>query len=293
VFRRALRRERFDLIHLHYPHRYGVFLEDIADYPFVVSAWGSEILPMVPEPDSDKAIKVSYLRRATRVVALSNFLAEAIAQYAGLDRTRIVMQYWGVDLTQFTPGSTPCHDPIIGFAKALSRQYGAEYLIDALPRILNVVPEARLLMLGTGELENTLRERAHQLRVGHRIEWVGEVDHSRMPQQFARMALSVMPSVYPSETLGVAALESQAMQVPVVASRIGGVPESVIDGETGILVPARNSDSLADAIVTLLANSDLRRWMGRQGRAHVERRFDWRCTLEDMSTLYRSVVTSK
>src|SRR5207245_5267907 len=103
-------------------------------------------------------------------------------------------------------------------------------------------------------------------------------------------ALSVMPSVYASETLGVSALESQAMGVPVVASRIGGIPESVIDCETGLLVEARDVQSLADAIVKPLLAKEKRVRLGKQGRAFVERQFDWRRTLEDTVALYSEVL---
>jgi glycosyltransferase involved in cell wall biosynthesis len=292
VFSDALRATNADIVHLHYPQPYSVFVEEMTDAPFIVSTWGSEIVPMVEESEHAKALKVSYLRHADRVVALSHFLADATVAYAGLDSTRVVMQYWGVDLDQFRPGAAPCGEPVIGFAKALSRQYGAEYLIEALPAVLRAVPGARVLMLGTGDMEAGLRAQAEQLGVGHAIEWLGRVDYADMPRVYARMALSVMPSVYPSETLGVSALESQAMNVPVVASRIGGIAEGVLDGETGILVPPRDARSLADAIVELLRRPDLRRRLGEQGRAHVQRYFDWQQSLEHMAALYRDRIVA-
>jgi L-malate glycosyltransferase len=292
VFRRAINEVSFDLIHLHYPHPYSLFLGDIGNYPLIVSTWGSEIVPMVVESDRDRERKVSFLRRANRVVASSQFLADATAHYAGMDRNRIVMHYWGVDLDQFRPRAEPCNEPVIGFAKNLAQPYGAEYLIDALPQVLRVLPGTRVLMLGRGNLESSLRRRADRLAVGETIQWVGPIDHSLMPDYYSRMALSVMPSTHPSETLGLSALESQAMGVPVVASRIGGIPESVVDGETGILVPPRDSQALAAAILELLLNRDLRNRLGRQGRPHVERHFDWRRTMESMIELYRGVMTS-
>ena len=291
VFREALDRSTFDLIHLHYPHPYSVFLEDIGSRPLVVSTWGSEMVPMVAETDHDRERKSAILRRADRVVALSEFLAEATARYAAMDRNKVVTQYWGVDLDTFTPRERPCHDAVIGFAKGLSRQYGAEYLIDALPIVLERLPHARVLMIGGGELTAAIKERADRLGVSVCVDWVGPVDHSAMPSYYARMAVSVMPSAYPSETLGLSALESQAMGVPVVASRIGGIPESVVDGETGILVPPRDPKALAAAMLELLLNRDLRNRMGQQGRMHVERRFDWRCTLAKMTELYRDVTS--
>jgi L-malate glycosyltransferase len=290
VFRRSVAQSRWDLIHLHYPHPYSIWIDEIRDYPLIISTWGSEILPWDPEPELAKALKVSYLRRAQRVIASSDFLADATAEYAGIERKQIVRHYWGVDLDQFRPSEEPCNEPVIGFAKALTTKYGAEYLINALPQVLKVIPQARLLMLGGGNLEGSLKQQAARLGVSKAIEWVGRVNHSQMPHYYTRMAVSVMPSVYVSETLGVSALESQAMQVPVVASRIGGIPESVIDGETGLLVPARDTQSLADAIVKLLLDKEKRLRLGKQGRVFIERQFDWRHTLEKTVALYREVV---
>jgi L-malate glycosyltransferase len=292
VFRHALHQSSFDVIHVHYPHPYSLFLEDIRSYPLVVSTWGSEIVPMVAESDADKEKKVSILRRANRVVALSKFLAKATGDYAAIDPKKIVMHYWGVDLAQFSPRGKRSDDPVIGFTKGLSRQYGAEYLVDALPIVLKRVPKARVLMIGGGELTAAIRERAYHLGVSKSIEWLGPIDHSVIADYYARMTLSVMPSAYPSETLGLSALESQAMAIPVVASRIGGIPESVVDGETGILVPPRDPEALAAAILELLSSRDLRDQMGRHGRMHVERHFDWRCTLEKMTALYRDLTSS-
>jgi glycosyltransferase involved in cell wall biosynthesis len=268
-------------------------MEDIRNYPLVISTWGSEILPNEPEPEVVRAAKVSYLRKAQRVIALSDFLADATAEYAGIDRRQVVRHYWGVDLDQFRPRQEPCDEPVIGFAKALTTKYGAEYLIDALPRILKVVPQARLIMVGDGNLEALLRQRAARLGVHRAIDWIGRVQHSEMPHYYARMALSVMPSIYASETLGVSALESQAMRVPVVASRVGGIPESVIDGETGVLVAARDAQALADAIVKLLVDNERRIRLGNQGRAFVERQFDWRRTLQNTVALYHEVVSER
>ena len=113
-------------------------------------------------------------------------------------------------------------------------------MIEAMPQVLRRVPEARVMMLGAGPEEPALRTSAKDLGVADAITWHGHIPHEQMPSYYRQMALTVVPSVHDSETLGVSALESQAMQVPVVGSRIGGLPESVLDGQTGLLVPPRS-----------------------------------------------------
>jgi glycosyltransferase involved in cell wall biosynthesis len=292
-FREVMKAARPDLIHVHFPDAYSVPLEDIGEVPLVVSTWGAEIIRMTPESETDRLRKVALLRRADRVLASSQCLADATASYAGLAPGRVTRLYWGVDLDQFTPHPRPAEGSVIGFAKALFPKYGAGYLIEALPRVLARVPEARVMMLGKGPKEPGLRDRADRLGVADAITWHGSVEYGQMPAHFARMSLSVVPSVHQSETLAVAALESQAMQVPVVASRIGGLTESVLDGRTGLLVPPRDPSALAEAIIRLLGDANLRTALGQQGRRHIEEHFDWRRSLEQTVDVYSELLEGR
>jgi glycosyltransferase involved in cell wall biosynthesis len=292
-FRKTLRIAKPDLIHVHFPGAFSVPLEDLPGLPLVVSTWGAEIIPLSPENDSERRVKIALLQRADRVVALSRFLAQATTEYASLDPARVQTIYWGVDLAQFVPSTQPTTGSVIGFAKALLPKYGPEYLIEALPRVLGKVPSARVMMLGSGREESSLRAQANSLAVADAITWHGYIDHQQMPAYFRQMAVTIVPSVHESETLAVSALESQAMKVPVVGSRIGGLPESVLDGQTGLLVPPRDPQALADAIVRLLNHHDLRKNFGQQGRQHIERRFDWLHSLESMVALYQELLQAK
>jgi glycosyltransferase involved in cell wall biosynthesis len=289
-FRRVLSEAKPDLIHVHFPSAYSVPLADIRGLPLVVSTWGAEIIPMDRESEPERIGKVALLNRANRILASSKYLAEATSNYAGLDPNGVQTLYWGVDLNKFVPSNPPAEGPVIGFAKAFWPKYGAKYLIEALPQVLSSVPDARVMMLGTGPEESMLRMNAKQLGVADAITWHGHITHEQMPDYYRQMALTVVPSVHESETLGVSALESQAMQVPVVASRIGGLGESVLDGETGLLVPPRDPEALASAIVRLLTNQELRTTLGQKGRRRVESQFDWRHTLEKTVEVYRELL---
>jgi len=99
-----------------------------------------------------------------------------------------------------------------------------------------------------------------------------------------------MPSVYESETFGVAAIEASASGVANVASRVGGVPEAVIHGKTGLLVPPRDVDGLAAACIELIDNPSRRREMGLAGRRFVERYYDWRENTRLMGEIYRAAL---
>ena len=261
-----LKKVKPDLIFVPFPHAYSVPLEDVGKIPLVVQTWGAEIIPMAPEIERERLRKIALLNRADRILASSDCLAQATKRYAGLDFARVQTIYWGVDLNQFSPPVRPVHDPIIGFVKGFTPKYGLEYLLRAMPKVLRAVPQARVMVLSEGPRGTELRAMAHQLGVDHAIIWNGAVRHELMSHYFSQMAISVMPSTHESETLGVAGIESQAMCVPVVASRIGGLPESISHGETGVLVPPRDPEALADAIVDLLKDHEKRADFGRRGR---------------------------
>jgi glycosyltransferase involved in cell wall biosynthesis len=99
-----------------------------------------------------------------------------------------------------------------------------------------------------------------------------------------------MPSISDGESFGVAALEAAATGLPVVATRVGGVPEVVIDGITGILVERKDAEKLADALKRLIDNSDLRRKMGLAGRKYVEEHYRWESNVKAMNDLYMEMM---
>jgi len=100
-----------------------------------------------------------------------------------------------------------------------------------------------------------------------------------------------MPSVHDSETFGIAAIEAQAMGLPVVATRIGGVSEAVLDDQTGLLVPPRDPQALARAVMRLIENPELRRSMSREGRRFVAQRYDWHKNAERVEELYYDLLS--
>jgi glycosyltransferase involved in cell wall biosynthesis len=122
------------------------------------------------------------------------------------------------------------------------------------------------------------------------VDFRGEVPHERVPAVLAEFDIFALPSR--AEGFGVAALEAQAMELPVVATRVHGIPDVVEDGVSGLLTPPRDPAALADAIARLAADAELRAAMGRAGRALVESRYRWEENTAQMERLYRSLLAS-
>ena len=134
------------------------------------------------------------------------------------------------------------------------------------------------------------RHLAGRLNLESKTRFCGYIEHEDIPAFFSGLDIFVMPSISDGESFGVAALEASATGLPVVASRVGGVPEVIDDGVTGFLVERGNVVQLADAICKLIPNAGLRRTMGLAGRKLVESRYDWQDNLEEMQNLYLDMM---
>ncbi|UCG16729.1 MAG: glycosyltransferase family 4 protein [Phycisphaerales bacterium] len=280
-----------DIVHVHFLHDWGITSEIAGAGRLVVSPWGSDI---VPPPDvqayaePEARMRRRLLRMARAVTVWGPALASATAAFAGLDPSDIDCVPLGVDPQRFHPRPRDAdRPPTVGFLKGFRAVYGPEVLMRSIPRVLARMPSARFELVGDGPLLGSCRDLARSLHVENAITWYDRQPHETVPDLIARWDLSAMPSV--CESFGLAALESLAMEVPVVASRVGGLPETVRDGQSGLLVPVGDSDALAGAIVALLTDGPRCRAMGATGRRMVIRQYDWESCLDRWEVVYRRV----
>ncbi len=163
------------------------------------------------------------------------------------------------------------HTPVIGTIGHLSAKKGYRELFAAIPQVLTHVPDAQFWVVGEGKLQRELELAALQGGFARSVRFAG----------FRRDAIDILNAVdvfcLPShrEPCALVYLEAALLEKPVVACRAGGAPESVADGETGLLVPPRNSDELARALLTLLDNRAVARRMGQDGRRRAAELFSW------------------
>jgi glycosyltransferase involved in cell wall biosynthesis len=248
----------------------------------VVSAWGSDVV----ERDGRKARWYpKLLVHATRVTATSHYLADVVRSY--LPRQVDIVPF-GVDVERFPPAHVAPLDPQIGTLRHLEWNYGIDVLLEALP-IIRIITQQTIPthIGGAGSLAPTLRAQAAALSVGDDVQWHGRVPHEAVPHFLQQLGVFAMPSR--AESFGVAALEAQACSVPVVASRVGGLPEVVCHGETGLLVPPEDPRALAEAIAALLVDPQRRGVMGAAARRWVAEHYRWEDSVDMMEDVYRQV----
>jgi phosphatidylinositol alpha-1,6-mannosyltransferase len=195
----------------------------------------------------------------------------------------------GVDVQTFRPGRDGASvrrryglgtRPVIVCVSRLVRRKGQDQLIQALPRVRAEVPDATLLLVGTGPYEKTLRELARRHGVAEHVLFTGGVAFASLPDYYAAGDVFAMPcrtrrGGMDVEGLGIVYLEASAAGLPVVAGDSGGAPEAVREGETGYVVGGRDVGSLTERLVRLLRDPELRERLGRTGRSWVEHQWRW------------------
>jgi glycosyltransferase involved in cell wall biosynthesis len=289
--RKKLREIKPDILHAHYVITHGIISAFAGFHPLIISTWGSDVFIDIKVQRFLVPLIKYALAKADAITATSKMQTAQTEQFSAKGKKVYTIPF-GIDLTEFTPGSSPRKDGkiTIGIVKNLKKKYGVEYLIKAFKIVNDRFPKTRLLVVGDGPLHSSLEKLVYSLSLSDSTEFVGSVRHSEVTSYLNEMDIFVMPSLSESETFGVAAAEASAMRIPVVASKIGGIPEVIKDGESGYLVPAKNSEALAQALIKLIENPNLRIELGKAGRRLIKRYYDWNENAAQMETLYYDLL---
>ena len=235
---------------------------------------------------------------ASRIVATTSTYAESsefLADY--LNKVCVVPN--GVDLDRFKPGLDVSgvrerlglkDERIIFFAGRLVPYKGLGYLLEAFSALCKKRTDLRLVLLGTGSLIGDLRRRVRMMHLDELVRFVASVSEEELPRFYAASDVVVMPSRSRSEGFCISALQGMACGKPIVATRVGGVPFLVRDGETGILVEPKDWRQLFAAISRILENPALAARMGRAGRRRAERFFSWSRVAEMIERIYEEIL---
>jgi glycosyltransferase involved in cell wall biosynthesis len=184
----------------------------------------------------------------------------------------------------------------IGIVKSLAPTYGIDLLLRAFTGLLGgsrlsaADIDCRLLIVGDGPQHRALLVLARELGIDGRTEFIGAVPHVEVPGLLRRFDVYAAPSR--RESFGVAVLEASACALPVVVSDAGGLPEVVVDGETGLVVPRESVPALQGALERLILDATLRERLGRAGRARVEREYEWGHCVDLMERCYERTVAT-
>lgn len=235
-------------------------------------------------------------RRTARIITVSEALRAELLDVYGLPASLVTTVHNGLDLRPFLSGGDrhaararygiPDDAVVVGLAARFAPQKALDVLVDAAVPLLQHDGRLWLLLAGDGPLLETTRRKARTTDVAARILFPGfETD---VPGLLAALDVYATPAI--AEGLGLATIEAMAAGLPVVGTRVGGVPEVVDDGVTGMLVPPRRSAALTEALRTMLMDPALRRRMGQAGRERALAEFSEDGMLERISAVYGEVL---
>ena len=214
------------------------------------------------------------LRRAARVVACARSLATSARELAPELASRLVVIPNGVDPDAFAAAAPRQHPrPYVAGVGRLVRQKGFDVLLEAFARIAKRDAPVDLLIAGDGLDRAALLAACDRLRLAGCVQLLGTLDRDGIAALYRGALFAVCPSRW--EGLPVTCLEAMASGRAVVASAVDGIPDAVLPGETGLLVPAEDAAALAKAMATLLPDAALRERMGCRGQAVARERFAW------------------
>jgi glycosyltransferase involved in cell wall biosynthesis len=227
------------------------------------------------------------------VIAISEPVARHLRQDFHVPGNKVVLVQSGIALDDF-PVVTPKQrqesrrefglgdQPVIGIIARLSDVKGHDILIEAMQHVIKKIPDAKLMIVGEGKKEQDLKNLVHTLELKESVRFYPVV------QQTAKILpafdVFVMPSL--QEGLGLSIMEAQAAGLPVAATRVGGIPDLVIDGKTGLLVEPGEADALADAILRILKDKPLASRLGKQARAFAQKELAAGTMVEKIEKVY-------
>jgi glycosyltransferase involved in cell wall biosynthesis len=279
-FLRRIEAAQPELIHAHFaPDACAALaIQERLQVPLIVTLHGYDVTSEDAALPASPAGRVYLARRAALWERTHTFIcvSEWIRQKAlerGFPAGKLRVHAIGIGTALFSPGTPQEKTPLVLFVGRLVEKKGCAYLLRAMRAVEAQVPEARLVVIGDGPLRKALEDEARGLA---RCEFLGAQSADAVRAWMRRAAVVAVPSVVAAngdaEGLCLVVCEAHAMGVPVVGFRGPGI--EVVDGETGLLVAARDTNALADALVTILRDTALAARMGAAGRARVEQLFN-------------------
>lgn len=234
----------------------------------------------------------------THLVCVSEMVKKHVAAMTGIGPGKISVIHNGVDLSHFTSPTTDSerkelrrqfgcdeHTFIVGYISRVIEKKGHEFLLDAVPQVIERCGNALFLIVGDGNLRGPLIARAKQLGIGAHVFFTGS--RTDIPELLSIMDVYICPSLH--ESFGLSVIEAMAAAKPIIASNMTVIPELIAPGKNGIIVPLRDAAAIADAIIDLFKNPGKRKTLAQAAfeRAHS---FSLEKAARSLEDLYRSLL---
>lgn len=273
-----------DIFHAHYAGVNGFVASLINYHPFVLTAWGSDILFAGVSKIKGPFVKYA-LKKADLITSDAKHIKNAILNF-NINTAEIKIVCFGIDIKKFAPGdnSQKTGNKIISL-RSFEPVYNIETLIKAIPLVLKEIPNAKFILAGKGSEEENLKELAKRLGVLDAISFVGIISQNNLPKYLQESSVYVSTSL---SDAGIASSTAEAMAcgLPCIITDFGDNKEWVEDGKSGFLMPARDYKFLAEKIIYLLKNPLKCEKFGQNARKIIEEKNNYYKEMEKMEKLY-------
>ncbi len=300
------RRERYDVLHAHWVVPNGTMAWPASvtlGLPLVVSLHGSDVFMSETKAGFGRAARLAF-SRAQRATACSEDLATRSLALGAREKPCVIP--YGVDASMFDPNGADggeslrtqwglSSDTVVVVAVGrLVHKKGFEYLIDAASKLGASEPRVHVLIVGKGDLQSELEQRAKEAGVSERVSFAGNVERDELARYYQMADILAVPSVRDRagnvDGLPNVLLESMAAGRAIVASDVAGIPQALRSGRDGVLVPEKDAAALAEAIASLASSPSLRRTLGASARERARQEFNWNLAGERFESVLRSVA---
>ncbi len=278
-----LKRLKPDILHAHYVSSYGVIGTLTGFHPFIISVWGMDIYN-APKNLLLRPLIQYALFKADYVMSTSKTMYKQTRKY--LKDKPIAVTPFGIDFKKFYPRPKKSKKFIIGTARILAPKYGIKYLIEAFTEFAGKISNTELLIAGQGPQQNELKQLCKRNNITDKVKFLGFVPPDQMPRFLCQLDVFCMPSIEESESFGVAALEAQACGLPVIASDIGGLPETVQDNLSGFLVHPKNAQEISKKLYLLVKDTALLKRLSHGAIQFVRENYDWEKNIKRIIDIY-------
>jgi glycosyltransferase involved in cell wall biosynthesis len=298
-----IRRCRPDVVHVHFAYSPLAWMAAVADrYPLVVSVMGGDVLfdeQGRPTP-SGRRLTLRLLESADLITSKSDFLIRVLDRLGGFG-AKAVKVVWGVDLKHFrrvdagglrTALGLGREDRVILSPRILQRFYNVHLIVEAMPRVIAAIPEARLLITeyqADPAYRDEICRRVEALGLREHVRFVGSVPHDEMPQHYSLADVTV--AVPPSDGLPQTLLEGMACGAPSILSRLPRYEEQVTHGESALFVDI-SPESIADGVIRMLEDATLRERIASAGRGIVVAHADFDRDADRVEAKYYELLTA-
>jgi glycosyltransferase involved in cell wall biosynthesis len=294
-------KRKFDLVHAHWsiPQGFmGLILKKFSGIPFLTTLHGSDVYSL--RSRALRRLNGMVINASNACTANSRATAEMARKVSGREDIRIIPM--GVDAALF--GETVAREDLrkrfrkdeklIMYAGRLIDWKGVDYLVRALPEVLQKCPEAKLLIVGSGPCKSDLAGLSESLNLQKKIVFLDTVSQNELAQYYSLAHVFVLPSIMSgsgeTEGLGLVLLEAMAAGIPVVGTNVGGIPDIIRDGETGLLALEKKPHDLSEKILRLLVDERLRERVKENGLRFVKENFSWKIVARKFKKVYEDIL---